>query len=288
MQKSVLVTGCSSGIGRCTIDILVARGFQVFATARKPEDVEHLISEGFQCLQLDVTNEASIENALEQVLIRTNGRLDALFNNAGFGLRGAVEDLPTQALRDQFETNFFGMHSLTSKVIPVMRSQGYGRIIQNSSLMGFVGLKYRGAYTASKYAMEGLSDVLRQELVGSGIHVSLIQTGPVLFTNYRKNSLPAFQDSVDIRSGVHVSEYKKLLKQNQSTRPMNFSVPAEAIARRVVHALESPRPKVRYRVGFPVHLFAIIKHILPDAVLDYLLVNWSQYFFMGKSIRANS
>ncbi|MBF0195497.1 MAG: SDR family NAD(P)-dependent oxidoreductase, partial [Magnetococcales bacterium] len=281
-------TGCSSGIGRHTIEALLNRGYNVIATSRKQEDVECLRSAGFNSFQLDVTCDNSIQKALEKILTHTNGTLYALFNNSGYGLRGAVEDLPTQVLRDQFETNFFGMHALTKKVIPIMRAQGYGRIIQNSSLMGFVGLKYRGAYTASKYAMEGWSDVLRQELAGSGIHVSLIQTGPVLSTNFRKNSMPAFKGSVDLRKSVHNSGYKKMIEQQKSTRPMNFSVSADAISSQVIHALENPRPKVRYRVGFPVHLFAIMKSILPNYLMDYLLVNWSHSFFTVKITQTNT
>lgn len=281
-EKTVLVTGCSSGIGRCAIEILRDRGYTVFATARSEEDVEILQKLGFQSFLLDLTSESSIENALKKVLSLSGGKLYALFNNAGFGVRGAVEDITTNSLREQFETNFFGMHSLTRRVIPIMRSQGYGRIIQNSSLMGIVALKFRGAYSASKYAMEGLSDALRQELAGSNVFVSLIQTGPVLATGFRENSMQSIQSMVEIEDSVHNNNYEKILIQQSSSKPMNFSVPPEAVVRQVLDALENPRPKIRYRVGFPNRLFAGLKRILPDFMLDYLLINWSHTFFAGR------
>ena len=281
IQKSVLVTGCSSGIGRSTIQVLASRGYQVFATARKPEDVESLQEAGFQCVYLDLTSESSIASAVEQVLSQTDGRLYALFNNGGFGVRGAVEDLSTQVLREQFETNFFGMHSLTKKVIPIMRSQGYGRIVQNSSLMGFVGMQYRGAYSASKFALEGLTDSLRQELKDSGIHVSLIQTGPVLSTSFKQNSIQSLERLIDVEDTVHNGMYRKLLAQQKSKKHMNFSVPAHVVASQVVHAIESAKPKVRYKVGFPVYFFGFIKRILPDAAFDYALSSLGPFIFFG-------
>ena len=177
--KSVLITGCSSGIGEATAHRLAERGYQVFATARKPEDVARVNRAGLNSLPLDLCDPASIADAVEQVLEQTGGRLYALFNNGAYSQPGAVEDLETRVLRTQFETNLFGWHDLTRRLIPVMRRQGEGRIIQNSSVLGFVSLRYRGAYNASKYALEGLSDTLRLELDGSGIHVSLIEPGPI-------------------------------------------------------------------------------------------------------------
>ena len=186
-KKSVLITGCSTGIGRSAAEILKQRGYRVFATARKHEDVAQLIEEGFESVQLDLANSASIHAAVKTILHKTDGKLYALFNNGAYGQAGAVEDLTRDMLREQFETNLFGTHELTNLLIPVMRRQGEGRIIQNSSVLGFVSLKYRGAYNASKYALEGLTDTLRMELKGSGIYISLIEPGPIE-TSFRKNA----------------------------------------------------------------------------------------------------
>ena len=177
--KAILITGCSSGIGLCVARGLSSRGYRVFATARKSSDVEVLNKEGLESLVLDLDDPHSITAAVEEILIRTNGRLDALFNNGAYGQPGAVEDLSRDVLRAQFETNLFGWHQLTNLVLPVMRRQGHGRIIHNSSVLGFVALRYRGAYNASKYALEGLADTMRLELAGTHLHVSIIEPGPI-------------------------------------------------------------------------------------------------------------
>ncbi|MDQ3582602.1 MAG: SDR family NAD(P)-dependent oxidoreductase, partial [Pseudomonadota bacterium] len=176
-DRSVLVTGASSGIGYTVAQGLCARGYRVIASARKQEDVQRLSAEGFTAVQLDLANSASIRAAVETTLAHTGGRIYGLFNNGGFGQLGALEDITREALRAQFEVNVFGAHELTRLILPVMRAQGQGRIIQNSSLLGLVALKYRGAYSASKFALEALSDTLRQELRGTGIRVVLIEPG---------------------------------------------------------------------------------------------------------------
>ena len=211
-ERSVLITGCSTGIGYCVAHGLAKRGYQVFATARKPEDVERLQAEGLETLQLDVTDTHSINSAVDTVLEQTKGTLYGLFNNAGFGQPGAIEDIPTEVLREQFETNFFGWHELTRRVIPVMRRQGEGRIIQNSSVLGFVALTFRGAYNASKYAVEGWSDTLRLELKGTNIHISLIEPGPVL-SRFRENSYVAFTQNIDADSSIHRERYIAMVER---------------------------------------------------------------------------
>ena len=180
-DKSVLITGCSSGIGLCVAKGLRARGYQVFATTRKKEDVAMLKELGLNSLQLDLDDSISIQNAVKQVLHETGGTLYALFNNGAYGQAGAVEDLTRDTLRAQFESNLFGWLELTNAVLPVMRKQGYGRIIQNSSVLGLVAMPFRGAYNASKYALEGLTDTLRQEVThtSENIHISLIEPGPI-------------------------------------------------------------------------------------------------------------
>ena len=270
-DRAILVTGCSSGIGRHVVDGLRSRDYRVFASARKAEDVAALARAGHEALQLDLTDSDSIAAAVEAVLERTDGRLYALFNNAGYGQPGAVEDLSRNVLREQFETNFFGTHELTCRILPVMRAQGHGRIIQHSSVLGFVALQYRGAYNASKFALEGLSDTLRLELEGTDIHVAIIEPGPIE-SRFRQNAYAAFKRNVDAEASVHRRTYAALERRLLSEGPVApFTLPPEAVLRRVRHALESPRPKVRYYVTFPTYLFAILRRTLSHRMLDRVL-----------------
>ena len=270
MARTILITGCSTGIGRCVALGLHQRGYQVFATARKEVDVDSLRQQGLKALRLDLTDHTSIERSVEWVLTESGGTLYALFNNGAYGQPGAVEDLPVEALREQFETNVFGTHALTRQVLPIMRQQGYGRIIQNSSILGFVSLKYRGGYNASKHALEGLTDTLRLELQGCDIYVSLIEPGPVA-TQFRKNAEEAFLRWIDAENSLHKEFYGKMQKQRASGQPTAFSVPPEAVLKRVIHALESVRPRARYSVTFPTYLFRVLKRILHSSLLDKVL-----------------
>ena len=238
-ERSILITGCSSGIGRCVAEGLQQRGYRVFATARKAQDVADLQFRGLESLQLDLNRPASIRQAVEDILERTGGTLYALFNNGAYGQPGAVEDLSREVLRAQFETNLFGTHELTRYIIPVMRRQGHGRIIQNSSVLGFVAMAYRGAYNASKYALEGLTDTLRLELAGSGIHISLIEPGPIT-SRFRANARLMFQRNVDARNSVHRAAYEAMEKRLAKPGPAApFTLPPEAVLKKVIHALES-------------------------------------------------
>ena len=250
---------------------LAIRGYRVFATARRVEDVERLAAEGLESLLLDLDDPGGIDLAVADVLERTGGTLYGLFNNGAYGQPGAVEDLSREALRAQFETNFFGWHQLTQKVLPVMRRQGQGRIIQNSSILGFVTLTYRGAYNASKFALEGLTDTLRLELRGSGIHVSLIEPGPIT-SAFRHNGYAKWQENVQAENSLHKEAYKAMEIRLTTEGPVTrFTLPPEAVLEKVVHALESPRPKIRYYVTFPTYLFATLKRILPARALDWVL-----------------
>lgn len=274
-NKTILITGCSTGIGRCVAEGLRARGYRVFASARRSADVTALEAEGFDGVRLDLDDPASIHDAVEQVLTQSGGVLHALFNNGAYGQPGAVEDLGRDVIRRQFETNVFGWLELTNRVIPVMRRQGHGRIIYNSSVLGFVAMPYRGAYNASKYAIEGLVDTLRLELRGSGITVSLIQPGPIT-SAFRRNAYQAFKDHIDKSSSVHRVQYEAMeerLRKEGAVVP--FTQPPEAVLKRVIHALESPRPRIRYPVTFPTYLFATLKRILPQRWLDYILISSS-------------
>lgn len=271
MKKSILITGCSSGIGYCVAHALHKRGYRVFATARRQESVEMLLAEGLESLLLDLNEPESIQQAFEAIMHRTGGELYALFNNGAYGLPGAVEDLSRQALRAQFETNVFGWLELTNLVLPIMRKQGYGRIIQNSSVLGFAAMPFRGAYNASKYAIEGLSDTLRLELLDSQIFVSLIEPGPIA-TQFRANALKALQKYIHIDRSFHRDKYLAVLNRLSKPGPaVPFTLPPEAVLKRVIQALEARYPQPRYYVTFPTYLFGFLKRILSIRLLDRLL-----------------
>jgi NAD(P)-dependent dehydrogenase (short-subunit alcohol dehydrogenase family) len=269
--KTILITGCSSGIGYTTALELKKRGYRVLASARKPDDVQHLIDEGFEAVLLDLADSHSVQRGFEQVLEMTGGKLDALFNNGAFGQPGAVEDLTREVLRDQFETNLFGTHELTNLCIALMRKQGRGRIIYNSSVLGFVALAYRGAYNASKYALEGLVDTLRLELHDSNIKIVLIEPGPIE-SAFRNNSFAMYQKNINKEKSVHRDAYQAMEDRLQKQGPaVPFTLPAMAVTEKVIKALESPRPSIRYYVTFPTYLFAYLKRILPMRWMDALL-----------------
>jgi len=269
--RSVLITGCSSGIGYCVANGLMRRGYRVFASARKAADVARLQEEGLEALQLDLDRPESIGQAVDELLTRTDGRLYGLFNNGAYGQPGAVEDLSREVLRAQFETNLFGWHDLTRRIIPVMRRQGEGRIIQDSSVLGFIALPYRGAYNASKYALEGLTDTLRLELAGSGIHVSLIEPGPIE-SRFRANSHERFLRTIDMEKSVHRDAYRAMQARLTKKGPaVPFTLPPEAVLKKVLHALESPRPRARYYVTFPTYLFGTLKRLLSTRAMDRVL-----------------
>lgn len=270
-NHSILITGCSSGMGYETAVALHRAGYNVIASCRDPADVARLQGEGLFCVQLDLRDSDSIARAVADTLAHTGGTLYALFNNGAYGQPGAVEDLPRAALREQFETNLFGWHELTCALLPVMRRQGYGRIIQNSSILGLVAMKYRGAYNASKFALEGLTDTLRLELRGSGIHVSLIEPGPVA-TRFRPNALAAFERNIALNDSVHQAAYQQqIVRLSKAGISNRFTLPAESVVPRVRHALESPRPKARYPLTTPTTVFSILRRVLPVRWLDALL-----------------
>ncbi len=269
--KSILISGCSSGIGLCVAHGLRERGYRVIASARRKEDMERLRKEGFHAVQLDLDDSDSIRQAVRETLAITDGELYALFNNGAYGQPGAVEDLSRDTLRAQFESNLFGTVELTNQLIPAMRRQGFGRIIQNSSLLGIVGLPYRGAYNASKYALEGITDTLRLELHGSGIHVSLIEPGPIE-SRFRANAFAMYKKHIDAERSAHRDTYRRMEKRLQKIGPAApFTLPPEAVLKKVIHALESPRPQPRYYVTVPTWLFGILRRLLSTRMLDRVL-----------------
>ena len=267
-ERSILITGCSSGIGLCAAKTLKARGWQVFATARKPPDIARLRDEvGVEALYLDYALPASIAAAADRVLAATEGRLTALFNNGGYGQPGAVEDLKPQVLRAQFEANVFGWHDLTCRVIPAMRTQGRGRIVFCSSVLGLLAAPYRGAYCASKFAVEALADTLRMELAGSGLHVILIEPGPIA-SRFVEHAIEAYRRHIDMEGSPHRDIYRARIARMEEGGQQTFKLGPEAVAAKLIHALESDKPKSRYYVTLPSHAVALLRRILPTRALD--------------------
>jgi len=276
MNKSILITGCSSGIGLCVAEGLKNRGYQVFPSARKHEDVDMLKKKGFEhaCL-LDLNDSNSIKSAVDFVIEKTDNKLYALFNNAGYGQAGAVEDLSRQVLRDNFETNVFGLQELTNLILPSMREHNSGRIIQNSSVLGLICLPYRGAYNASKFALEGLTDTLRMELRQTNIRISLIEPGPIT-SRFRANAFAAYQRNINKESSAHKEIYNAMERRLTNSGKVPFTLPPDAVLQKVIHALESPSPKIRYYVTVPTYLFATLKRLLPHKWLNWVLVKVSE------------
>ena len=269
--KSILITGSSSGIGLDAARTLKARGWRVFATCRQQGDCDRLEAEGLESFRLDYADEASIEAALATALERTGGTLDAVFNNGAFACPGAVEDLPRGALREIFEVNLFGYHDLARRVIPVMRAQGQGRIINCSSVLGLVGMKWRGAYVATKFAMEGLTDVMRIEMQGTGVDVILIEPGPI-GTRIRENAIPHFEKWIDWENSARRAEYEGLrARLYEKSGPDRFELPSSAVTAKLIHALEARRPKARYFVTTPTYLMNIARRMLSTRMLDWLV-----------------
>jgi short-subunit dehydrogenase len=267
----VLITGASSGIGYYCAIRLNNAGYKVIASCRRQEDVDHLISEGISCVQIDLADSNSIHAGVKQFFELSQGEIYALFNNGAYGQPGAIEDLTRDTLRKQFETNVFGSCELTNLVLPRMLQQGYGRIIQNSSILGFAAMPFRGAYTASKFALEGLSDTLRLELKGTGIFVSLIEPGPIR-SLFRKNALRALQENIDVSRSRHAETYQSSISRLEKVEgTAKFTLGPSAVYEKLIQALESTRPKERYQVTLPTHVIRFLKRILSDRMLDRLL-----------------
>lgn len=270
--KVILITGCSSGIGFDAVFALKKRGHRVIASCRKTEDVQKLLNKGVEALLLDVSNPISIQSALAQLLIMTSGHLDVLINNAGYGQVGALEDISRDILRQQFETNVFGLQDLTNLVIPVMREQGQGRIINISSILGVVSMPFRGAYNASKYALEGLSDTLRLELSGSGIKVITIEPGPIN-SRFRDNAVDFSLQQIPIEKSYFKNQYKTMLSNfKQKKADSLFTRETDAVIKKLVHAVESRKPKLKYPVTFPAYFLIGLKRILTTRLLDKFIL----------------
>ena len=272
-QKTILITGASRGIGLCCALALKTRGYEVFATARNNIDLENLNAQGLHSILLELNDSTSIQQAVNAVLTKTGGKLAILFNNAGYGQPGAVEDLTRNAIREQFETNVFGAIELTNLIIPVMRKQNHGRIIFTSSVLGLVSLPYRGAYNASKYALEGFADSLRLELANSPIEVSLIEPGPIQ-SHFRATALKAYKEKINPSQSHFHKTYQHLEKYYAEDTEMlpDYLRPPELVLAKLIKAIESKHPKIRYYVTSSTIVLATLKRILPYRVLDWLLL----------------
>ncbi len=268
--KSILITGCSSGIGLACAIGMKARGWRVFATVRNTQDQARLEALGLEALLMDYRESASVQACTREVSKRTDGKLSALFNNGAYGQPGAVEDLTRAVLEEQFAANFFGWHELTTACLPLLRANGGGRIIQCSSVLGIVAMKWRGAYNASKFAIEGLSDTLRLELRGSGIFVSTIEPGPIA-TRFVENALAAFDKNIKVETSHYSQAYERQRARLGKGGSNRFKLPPEAVLEKLVHALESPRPKAHYYVTTPTHLMGLARRIMPQRLMDHFV-----------------
>jgi NAD(P)-dependent dehydrogenase (short-subunit alcohol dehydrogenase family) len=270
--RSILITGCSTGIGLASARLMKKRDWRVIATARTAADLARLeTEEGVEAVHLELADPASIAACADAALARTAGRLDALFNNAAYGQVGAVEDLTPDLLRRQLEINVVGWHDLTRRIVPAMRRAGRGRIVQCSSVLGLVSGPYRGAYCASKYAIEALSDALRLELAGTGIAVALIEPGPIR-TQFLPTALAQFRRSIDIDGSPHRDVYRVRLAAMERGGNSTFKLEPEAVALKLLHAVESPRPKLRYYVTTATYIAAGLRRALPGRLLDRVVV----------------
>jgi len=270
-DKTILITGCSSGIGYDAARGLTARGWRVFATCRAEADCERLRGEGLESFVLDYADDASVAAAVAEVVVRTGGRLGAVFNNGAFACPGLVEDIPRGALREIFEVNLFGYQDLTLRVIPLLRANGGGRIVNCSSVLGLVGAPYRGAYVATKFALEGLTDVLRIEMRGTGIYPILLEPGPI-GTSIRVNAIPHFERWIDWQGSARRGDYERLRGRLYASRgPDRFELTPAATTRALIRALEARRPKARYGVTWPTHAMAVLRRLLPTRMLDWVL-----------------
>jgi NAD(P)-dependent dehydrogenase (short-subunit alcohol dehydrogenase family) len=265
-MKTVLITGCSSGIGEATAARLARNGWTVYATARRPETLTELAEGGCRTLALDVTDESSMTEAVDSVVAET-GRIDALVNNAGYSQSGASETLDLADVRRQFETNVFGLLRMSQLVLPTMRAQGSGRIVNISSMGGRLVFPGGGAYHATKYAVEAFSDAMRFEVRGFGVHVVLVEPG-LITTNF-ENAALASMDLEDDGPYGHFNRKVASATSDAYSGPLRrLGGPPAAVAKVIEKALTARRPRARYTVTPSARLSIGTRRLLPDRIWD--------------------
>jgi len=268
--KNIVITGCSTGIGQCLTNGLSKRNYRVLATCRKPSDVAAFQNIGIETIQLDLADANSVSTAIDEIRARCDDNIYGLINNGAYGQPGAVVDLDRDVLREQFETNVFGTQQLTNGLLPMMIANGQGRVVQISSVLGFVCLRFRGAYNASKFALEALTDTMRLEHRGSGVYFCLVQPGPIE-SNFRRNAYAKFRQNIDREQSMFCETYEDIEKRLNQRENARFTLSAEAVLKAVIHALESRSPKPRYPVTVPTHVMGVLKRVLPDRWMDSFL-----------------
>ena len=269
-SEAVLITGCSSGIGYATAERLAADGWKVYATARKPETLSGLKEKGCETLPLDVTDEASMSAAVDTV-IAAEGAVGVLVNNAGYSQSGAVESVPIDRIRRQFETNVFGLIRMCQLVLPGMREQRWGKIVNLGSMGGRLTFPGGGLYHATKYAVEAISDALRFEVRGFGVDVILIEPG-LIVTKFGEMAKASVGESAGDGPYEHFNRKVAELSEEAYKGPMaKLGAGPEAVANTIAGALKSGRPKARYAVTPSAHLLINQRRITPDRVWDLMM-----------------
>ena len=273
-KKNILITGCSSGIGKNAALRLHNKGWRVFATCRSEKDCFFFNRLGIESLPLDLLSELSIDNAINYINKETNSQLDALYNNGAYAIPGAIQDMPRDAIREIFEVNVFGQIDLINKCIPLMLNSEDPRIINCSSVLGFLSLPYRGLYSATKFSIEALTDALRRENYNNKIKFILIQPGPIN-TKIRKNSIKHFENWIDWENSPNkeIYEYKimkHLYNEKNNYSYINFELQPDSVTKILIKALNSKKPKIRYTVTLPTKIAKIMIKFLPTNLLDWI------------------
>ena len=271
--KNILITGCSSGIGKNVAITLHNKGWRVFATCRSKTDCTFFTKLGIESFPLDLLKEESINCAVNLVKEKTKSQLDVLFNNGAYAIPGAIQDIPRSAMREIFEVNVFGQIDLINRCIPLMMNSDYPKVINCSSVLGFISLPYRGLYSATKYSIEALTDALRRENYDSKIKFVLIQPGPIN-TDIKKKSIKHFEKWIDWKKSVHQKTYenkviKRLYDNNYKDSFNVYELQPDEVTKILINVLNSKKPKARYKITIQTKIAQIMTKLLPTNTLDW-------------------
>ena len=271
--KNILITGCSSGIGKDVAITLHNKGWRVFATCRSKTDCTFFTKLGIESFPLDLLKEESINCAVNLVKEKTKSQLDVLFNNGAYAIPGAIQDIPRSAMREIFEVNVFGQIDLINRCIPLMMSSDYPKIINCSSVLGFISLPYRGLYSATKYSIEALTDALRRENYDSKIKFVLIQPGPIN-TDIKKKSVKHFEKWINWKKSIHKKTYenkviKRLYDNNYKDSFNSYELQPDEVTKILINVLNSKKPKARYKITIQTKIAQIMTKLLPTNILDW-------------------